>query len=196
MAFADYTARRFLFPDVFLPAGLAIALREAAGFGDAFASALFLVILFPPGAPLFGCGSSACAARATVPGWAADGVARRRSGNFCFNFNTGACRSPIFSKRSRTCAASNTSELASFLRRARSTSSQETGVDTVGCSRARSEYTDPEVFGKLSSPQCSKMSRSHRPTCAHCTMLAGAPGSRSNTIMVGQSMSEANASDG
>ncbi len=42
--------------------------------------------------------------------------------------------------------ASNTSRLASFFLSARSTSSQVTGVETVGCSRARSEYTATVVL--------------------------------------------------
>ena len=55
---------------------------------------------------------------------------------------------------------------------------------------------EPEVLGKLCRPKCSKISRSHMPTCAHCTMLAGGPGSRSNTIMVGHSISFASESEG
>src|SRR5208337_3765912 len=55
---------------------------------------------------------------------------------------------------------------------------------------------EPDVFGKLCNSKCSKTSRSHSPTWQHCTMLAGGPGSRSNTIIVGQVISFARASDG
>src|SRR5258706_10893650 len=55
---------------------------------------------------------------------------------------------------------------------------------------------DPEVFGKLCNPKWSKIARTHIATCAHCTIFAGGPGSRSKTIMVGVSMSDASASDG
>src|ERR1700686_3674148 len=69
-----------------------------------------------------------------------------RSGSFCFNVITGANKSPIFSTREITCGASNTSRLASFFLNVRSTSSQVTGVETVGCSRARSEKTATVVL--------------------------------------------------
>lgn len=45
--------------------------------------------------------------------------------------------------------------------------------------------SEPDVFGKLCSPRCSKISRSHIATWQHCTMFAGGPGSRSYTITVG-----------
>src|SRR5690349_2863624 len=44
---------------------------------------------------------------------------------------------------------------------------------------------EPEVLAKHSSPKWLKICRTHSPTWQHCTMLAGAPGSRSNTSMVG-----------
>src|SRR5258708_39841037 len=62
-------------------------------------------------------------------------------GSFCLMVSTGANRSPTFLTRSRTWAASKTSREASFFFRHFSTSSQLTGVETVGLSRARSEYT-------------------------------------------------------
>src|SRR5208337_2633730 len=67
-------------------------------------------------------------------------------GSFCFSFSTGSKRSPIFSTRASTSLASKTKRPASFFFSACSTSSQVTGVDTVGCSRARSEYTEIVVL--------------------------------------------------
>src|ERR687893_748516 len=60
--------------------------------------------------------------------------------------DTGANRSPWRSTRSSTSAESNVSMSASFAARASSTSSQVTGVDTVGRSFARSEYTHTVVL--------------------------------------------------
>jgi hypothetical protein len=60
-------------------------------------------------------------------------------GNFCFNFSTRANRSPCFSTRSSASFHKNESELASFFLRACRTSSHWIGVETVGCSLARSE---------------------------------------------------------
>src|SRR5205823_4468656 len=62
-------------------------------------------------------------------------------GSFCFSFWTGANRSPSASTRLMTSGASKRRALASFFFSAASTSSQVTGVDAVGSSRARSEYT-------------------------------------------------------
>src|SRR5579863_957799 len=91
--------------------------------------------------------SSAWAAISTRSGCSAAGaIAALRSGNFCFNSSSGSNRSPIFSKRDMTFGASNTSKPASFFLSARSTSSQLTGVDAVGCSLARREYTATVVL--------------------------------------------------
>src|SRR5581483_7345616 len=75
------------------------------------------------------------AAGATAP----EDTAACSAGNFCFKSITGSNRSPIFSTRLMTSLFSNTSSPASFFLRHFSTSSHDTGVDTVGCSRARRE---------------------------------------------------------
>src|SRR5271167_24929 len=62
-------------------------------------------------------------------------------GSFCFNFNTGSKRSPNFFVLSSTWSDSNTSSLGSPFFRQLSTSSHFRGVETVGLSRARNEYT-------------------------------------------------------
>jgi hypothetical protein len=61
-------------------------------------------------------------------------------GSFCFTLRTGANRSPDFSIRATASRGVKNSESMSFLRCARSSSSQVTGIDTNGSSRfARSE---------------------------------------------------------
>ena len=52
---------------------------------------------------------------------------------------------------------------------------------------------EPDVFGNASSPRCSNAARSSSATCAHSTIVAGGPGSRSNAIIVGWSISGARA---
>src|SRR5207302_4280048 len=84
---------------------------------------------------------SAWAAISTASGSGAAAASLPKSGNFCLSFSTGSKRSPNLSTRSNTCGASKTSRLGSFFLNVRSTSSQVTGVETVGRSRARSEYT-------------------------------------------------------
>src|SRR5262249_12844149 len=54
------------------------------------------------------------------------------SGNFCFSLSTGANRSPNLSMRRRTSSASKTTSSGFFLLSTFSTSSQVTGVETVG----------------------------------------------------------------
>src|ERR1700680_1361443 len=115
-----HTSLDYIFPD-FLRA-------------DFFAADFFFGTAFRGGA-LF---PSACAAISMCSGFFAT-VRDLRSGNRCFNVMTGANRSPSLSTRETTCGASNTSRLASFFLKVRSTSSQVMGVDTVGCSRARNE---------------------------------------------------------
>src|SRR6476646_11128812 len=60
-------------------------------------------------------------------------------GSFCLSVYTSADRSPILSTRLRVSSQRKTSLRASFFFDVVSTSSQVTGVETVGCSRARSE---------------------------------------------------------
>ena len=60
-------------------------------------------------------------------------------GSFCFNFNNGSNRSPIFSTRFSTSSERKFSRSASFFFNADLTSSHSTGVETVGCSFARRE---------------------------------------------------------
>src|SRR5690242_7401848 len=68
------------------------------------------------------------------------------SGSFCFSFSTGSNRSPFPSTRFKTSLLSNTSSLGSFFFMQRSTWSHSTGVETVGRSLARSEYTQIVVL--------------------------------------------------
>src|SRR3954471_15700162 len=77
-----------------------------------------------------------------------DGAAptHKSFGSSCSSSTTGANRSPWRSTRSSTSAESNVSRPASSLARASSTSSQVTGVETVGRSLARSEYTHTVVL--------------------------------------------------
>src|SRR5215472_11830561 len=63
------------------------------------------------------------------------------SGSFCFSFRTGWNRSPICSTRCSTASESKTRKSGSRASRQPATSSHVTGVETVGRSRARSEYT-------------------------------------------------------
>lgn len=53
------------------------------------------------------------------------------------------------------------------------------GLGSSGTSRCRP--LDPEVFPYADSPSAASRSRSQRATTQHSTMLAGGPGSRSNT---------------
>src|SRR5713101_788776 len=83
------------------------------------------------------CRRLAILSRACAPpvAWSSD------LGSFCFFLITGSNRSPSFSTRLRTWSESNTSFVGSPAFKQRSTSSQDTGVETVGRDRARSEYT-------------------------------------------------------
>src|SRR5438552_5516357 len=67
-------------------------------------------------------------------------------GNPCLSFSTGSKRSPIFSTRARTLSERNFRRSALFFFRQLATSSQVTGVETVGSSLARSEYTQMVVL--------------------------------------------------
>src|SRR5437016_11513276 len=60
-------------------------------------------------------------------------------GGFCFSFSTGAKRSPIFFTRSRVFSERNFKRSGFLFFRQVATSSQLTGVETVGSSFARSE---------------------------------------------------------
>src|SRR5207245_2718661 len=60
-------------------------------------------------------------------------------GSFCFFLITGSNRSPTFSTRLSTWSDSKTSFVGSPDFKQRSTSSHDTGVETVGRDRARSE---------------------------------------------------------
>src|SRR6266853_5314729 len=60
-------------------------------------------------------------------------------GSFCFSFSTASKRSPIFSTRVRVLSERNFNKSAFFFFRQLATSSQVTGVETVGSSFARSE---------------------------------------------------------
>src|SRR5260370_5195948 len=60
-------------------------------------------------------------------------------GSFCFFLITGSNRSPSFSTRLSTLSESNTSFVGSPAFKQRSTSSHDTGVETVGRDRARSQ---------------------------------------------------------
>src|SRR3954447_4055000 len=62
-------------------------------------------------------------------------------GSSCTRVSTGPNRSPSRSTRARTSSCSNTSSDGSPASRQASTSSHATGVETVGLSFARSEYT-------------------------------------------------------
>src|SRR4029077_18930449 len=171
-------------------------------------------------------------------------------GSFCFFLRTGSKRSPCLATRARTCSDSKTRSLGSPALKHFSTSVHDTGVETVGRWRARSEYTltvvlywsfwlqsistrpvrsslsclwttrsgwrssnscaspfdttfvstyvtfvlsgtyscrpfEPEVLAQQSSPCSANRSRSIKPTLQHSTIVAGGPGSRSNTIVRG-----------
>ena len=54
---------------------------------------------------------------------------------------------------------------------------------------------EPDVFGNASIPMCAKIARSSSATSAHSTIVAGAPGSRSNASTVGSASSSASASE-
>src|SRR5689334_9610515 len=58
-------------------------------------------------------------------------------GSFCFSFSTGAKRSPFFFTRATVWSDRNFSKSAFFFFKQFSTSSQVTGVETVGSSFAR-----------------------------------------------------------
>src|SRR5215216_4108861 len=75
-----------------------------------------------------------------------DSVAAFRSGSLCFSFRTGSNRSPCLSTRFSTSLASKRRMSGSERLSARSTSFHSTGVETVGCSLARSEYTETVVL--------------------------------------------------
>src|SRR5438876_8351697 len=60
-------------------------------------------------------------------------------GSFCFNFSTGSKISPCFSTRPRTLSERNLRRSAFFFFKQLATSSQVTGVETVGSSLARRE---------------------------------------------------------
>src|SRR5207302_8585842 len=71
-------------------------------------------------------------------------------GSFCFRERSGAKRSPWRSTLRKAASASKESSEGSFARRQSRTSSQVTGIDTVGRSRARSEDTQTvAVCGSL-----------------------------------------------
>ena len=63
----------------------------------------------------------------------------RSSGSSCFSSSTGSNRSPRFSTRSSTSVASKRATPGLLARRRPRPRSHSTGVETVGCSRARSE---------------------------------------------------------
>src|SRR5207253_5930778 len=67
-------------------------------------------------------------------------------GSLCFSFSTGSKRSPSFSTRARVLSERNFRTSALFFFRQLATSSQVTGVETVGSSLARSEYTQMVVL--------------------------------------------------
>src|SRR5205814_4841800 len=67
-------------------------------------------------------------------------------GSFCFNSSTGAKRSPIFSTRDNVLSERNFKRSAFFFFRQFATSSQVTGVETVGSSLARKLYTQIVVL--------------------------------------------------
>src|ERR1019366_8818461 len=103
-------------------------------------------LLFTRGVAAFFFGSLGAAA----PVGAALGFADAPASHFCnastgglffFHFSTGSNRSPYFLARANTSSDSNTSKLASPFFRQTSTSSHLTGVETVGRSLARNEYT-------------------------------------------------------
>src|SRR5438105_15370370 len=60
-------------------------------------------------------------------------------GSFCLSVSTGSKRSPIFSTRWRTLSDGKTSSFAFFFLSVFATSSQLTGVETVGCCLARND---------------------------------------------------------
>src|SRR5262249_51622093 len=60
-------------------------------------------------------------------------------GSFCFSLSTGSKRSPFFSTRARTWSERNFKRSAFFFFEQLATSSQVTGVETLGSSLARSE---------------------------------------------------------
>src|ERR1700676_3298440 len=60
-------------------------------------------------------------------------------GSFCFSFSTGANRSPSFPTRATVLSERNFNRSAFLFFRQLATSSQVTGVETVGSSLARSE---------------------------------------------------------
>src|ERR1700674_5500647 len=110
-------------------------LRRFAGSDFAFVFVVFLGVFFSARG-----GASPWAAMLMASSTFSDSAASPANcGSFCFSFCTGSNRSPIFSTRASTSFASNTSRPASFFFSACSTSSQVTGVETVGCSRARRE---------------------------------------------------------
>src|SRR5262245_36988441 len=61
------------------------------------------------------------------------------AGNFCLSWSTGLKMSPAFFTRCKTSAVSNDSRFGSPAFNAFATSSHSSGVETVGCSFARSE---------------------------------------------------------
>src|SRR5207237_1249007 len=67
-------------------------------------------------------------------------------GSFCFRESSGAKRSPRRSTRRKAASASKESRKGSFARMHSRTSSQVIGSETVGRSRARSEYTQTVVL--------------------------------------------------
>jgi flagellar motor switch/type III secretory pathway protein FliN len=67
-------------------------------------------------------------------------------GSFCFIVKTAANRSPARSTRSSAASGENTSPRSSSSSTAAPSSSQVTGIETVGTSRARIEYTHTVVL--------------------------------------------------
>src|SRR5664279_295095 len=110
-----------------------------------------LALLFVRGAAAFFLGSGIATTRfvagsdfTVTP--ASNRCSASSGGIFCFNFSTGSNRSPYFLARANTSSDSNTSKVGSPFLRQFSTSSHFTGVETVGRSFARNEYTHTVVL--------------------------------------------------
>src|SRR5664280_3665281 len=110
-----------------------------------------LALLFVRGAAAFFLGSGIATTRfvagsdfTVTP--ASNRCSASSGGIFCFNFSTGSNRSPNFLARASTSSDSKTSKLGSPFFRQLSTSSHFTGVEIVGLSLARNEYTQTVVL--------------------------------------------------
>src|SRR3954463_5604960 len=86
-------------------------------------------------------------AETVLRGFLGDSTPRtERGGSFCLSVSTGSKRSPNSATRLRAASESKASSCGSFLLKHFFTSSQVTGVETIGRSFARSEYTQTVVL--------------------------------------------------